>query len=111
MARLRVCSQPGCPTLTEKRHCPEHAAQHERARGTRQQRGYDRSYDLARVWWKRKIDRGDEVNCHAPECLMPHRRILPGQPFDLGHDDNRNVRGPEHPRCNRSAGGRAAHGG
>jgi len=42
--------------------------------------------------------------CLAPECLEESRRILPGQSWDLGHDDRGGVRGPEHSTCNRSAG-------
>jgi hypothetical protein len=81
----------------------------DRARGSRQERGYDTAYDRARAQWKRKLDRGERVDCHAPICLMPMRLLLPGAPFDLGHDEARNIRGPEHPLCNRSAGGKAAH--
>lgn len=111
MARLRVCAEPGCPELSEGRHCHTHQAEREQRRGTRQARGYDATYDAARRMWQRRLDRGEHVECHAPTCLMPMRLLLPGQPFDLGHDDARHIRGPEHPTCNRSAGGKAAHGG
>jgi hypothetical protein len=111
MARLRVCAEPGCPELSEHRRCPDHTRDTDRARGTRQQRGYDAEYDRARRSWRARLDSGQPVDCHAPRCLEPTRRLLPGDPFDLGHDDDRKVRGPEHPTCNRSAGGRAAHGG
>lgn len=111
MARLRVCAEPGCPELGTTPRCPTHTREREHARGTRQQRGYDAAYDRARRSWQRRLDRGEHVDCHAPVCLMPSRWLLPGQPFDLGHDDQRRIRGPEHPICNRSAGGKAAHGG
>jgi hypothetical protein len=110
MARraLKVCNQPGCPEITDKPRCPDCAGAYERRRGTRQTRGYDAAYDRARAWWKPKVERG-EVDCHAPACLLPTRRIHLGAEWDLGHDDQRRIRGPEHQRCNRSAGGKASH--
>jgi hypothetical protein len=111
MARLRlhVCAEPGCPELTDEPRCPDHTRQVDRARGTRQQRGYDAAYDRERKRWAPKVA-ACTVHCHAPVCLMTSGRlILPHQPWDLGHDDRRHIRGPEHAVCNRSAGGKAAH--
>lgn len=106
---LKVCAQPRCPELTYRRHCPTHAAQHERARGTRQQRGYNAEHDALRRKWKPKVERG-EVDCQELVCLEPIRRILPGQPWHLCHDrETGTYRGPGHVRCNTSEGGRAAH--
>lgn len=111
MARMRVCSQPGCPTLSTNRRCDEHASAYERRRGSRQARGYDAAHDRLRERWRPKVERGG-VHCHAERCLMPARLILLGQAWDLGHTPDRTAwTGPEHERCNRSAGGRAAHGG
>lgn len=108
MARIHVCAKPGCPELTEQRYCPTDAAEHEQCRGSRQQRGYDRSYDRARQRWRPRVEAG-LIDCHAPTCLMPSRRIQLGADWDLGHDEQRRIRGPEHQLCNRSAGGKAAH--
>jgi hypothetical protein len=81
------------------------------ARGRRQARGYGPEHEALRRTWKRRLDRGEPVDCHAVRCLEQMRRLLPGQPFDLGHTPDRAAwTGPEHPRCNRSAGGKAAHG-
>ena len=100
-----ACANRTCPNL---RPCPTHARAAERARGTRQQRGYNATYDRARAWWKPRVETG-LIDCHAPTCLMPIRRILIGAAWDLGHDDRRVIRGPEHEKCNRSAGGKNAH--
>jgi|SRR5690349_6971663 len=109
MARMRVCAEPGCPTLGTTSRCTEHTRQVERARGTRQQRGYDAEHDSLRDKWKPKVELGG-VHCHAVVCVMPARLILLCQPWDLGHTEDRTTwTGPEHRRCNRSAGGKAAH--
>lgn len=109
MARMRVCAQPGCPTLTTARRCDEHRAQVERTRGTRQQRGYDAAHDRLREWWRPKVELGG-VHCHEPVCLMPARLILLGQAWDLVHDrETGKHRGPGHAKCNRSEGGKASH--
>lgn len=113
--RTKVCAciscpaHPGsCPELTTTRHCGACAAEYERKRGTRQARGYDRAYDLARKRWAPKVA-ACTVQCHAPVCVESVRLILPMQAWDLGHDQQRNIRGPEHATCNRSAGGKASH--
>lgn len=97
-----ACRIRTCPNL---RPCPDHPI----IRASRQARGYNAAYDRERQRWARRVARGG-VHCHAPVCLEASGRlILPHQPWDLGHDDERAVRGPEHARCNRSAGGKSAH--
>jgi hypothetical protein len=111
MPRMRVCGEPGCPEIQAAPRCPDHTRAVERARGTRQQRGYDAVHDRLRRQWKPKVEAG-QVDCHSPTCTAPMRRILPGEQWDLGHTPDRKAwRGPEHRSCNRSGGGRAAHGG
>lgn len=107
MARgKRVCGQPGCPVLTGGSRCAEHQRQAEHARGARQQRGYDAEHDRLRRQWAPQVATG------TVRCRRCGHRITPDDPWDLGHDDrDRTVwTGPEHARCNRVAGGRAAHG-
>jgi hypothetical protein len=107
--RMKVCAQPGCPEIIERRHCPTHTTQRERARGSRQQRGYDRGHERLREQWKPKVEAG-MVDCHAIVCVMPQRRIWLGMAWDLGHIPDRTAwTGPEHARCNRVAGGHASH--
>lgn len=104
MARLRVCAEPGCPHLQPGPRCTDHTRQADKARGTRQQRGYDRSHDRLRRSWKPKVERC-EVNC--ARC---GRLILPSQNWHLDHSDDRSgYLGPSHEACNTSAGGKAAH--
>lgn len=101
----RICAQRGCPRITQERYCQEHASAHEKARGTRQQRGYDRTYDAERRRWKPKVEAG------LVNCWRCGQRIHPGTTWHLGHDDDRTkIMGPEHKFCNESAAGKASHG-
>lgn len=105
----RTCPVPGCPALTTGGRCPTHRRQTEQARGTRQQRGYDTTHQQLRASWQQRLDHGEHITCTSPTCLTPSLPIDPHE-WDLGHDEHRQHRGPEHARCNRSAGGRSAHG-
>lgn len=106
---MRVCAEPGCPTLTDSSRCPTHTRARDTTRGTRQARGYTTAHDRERARWAPIVDRG-AVDCHADRCLYTSRRITPGTPWDLGHTAGRETwTGPEHARCNRAAGGRASH--
>lgn len=106
---MKVCSTPGCPELTASSRCPQHTRATDKARGSRQARGYTWTHDRLRAQWATRI-RTHGAHCHAEHCLEPTRRINPGDPWDLGHTpDRQRWTGPEHRRCNRSAGGRNAH--
>lgn len=86
--------------------CIAHTRAAEKRRGTRQQRGYDAAHDRLRAYWEPRVQTGT-IRCAKPEC---RRLIAPGEPWDLGHTEDRTgYLGPEHERCNRSDGGRAAH--
>lgn len=64
-------------------------------------RGYDRRHKAERERWAPKVDAGLVV---CARCGQP---LEPGRPWDLGHNDERTEwTGPEHPTCNRKAGGR-----
>ena len=100
------CTTRGCPRIITdgNTRCREHRQLVEKQRGTRQQRGYDTSHDRERARWA-TILRTTPTPCARCGAL-----IQPGEPFDLGHTDDRTGwTGPEHARCNRSAGGSAAH--
>lgn len=107
---MRVCKTFGCGALTRRPpYCDECRPKQEKARGTRQQRGYDRGHDAERARWQRRLNAGEMVFCHNPECKTPRTPIDPTS-WDLGHTPDRTGwRGPEHPYDNRAEGGRNAH--
>jgi len=110
---------------------PRHQAQRSRLGCARFQRGLEarsglaltwvcreRTYDRARAGEKRArygwlhqqvraswvpLVAGGGVNC--ARCKLP---IAPGEPWDMGHDDQRpfTYAGPEHRACNRATSGR-----
>jgi hypothetical protein len=103
---MRVCPTAGCPELVSSGYCDTCQPARERARGTRQQRGYDARHDRLRRQWAPKVEAG---LTRCSRCALP---ILPGAEWALDHTDDRaGYLGPSHRRCNDSAGGRAAHGG
>ena len=103
---LTVCAERGCPEPVHTGRCERHRRARDRARGTRQQRGYDSEHDRLRAEWAPIVAAGG-VRCASPRC---GRIISPDEDWDLGHTaDRRGYRGPEHAQCNRSEGGRAAH--
>lgn len=105
MPARKVCSQPGCPELTSGGRCVAHTREADKARGTRQQRGYDRNHDQLRAHLAPHVAAGQA------HCWRCHKPITPDEPWHLGHDDHdrRQHRGPEHVQCNLSAAGKAAH--
>ena len=94
---MKVCAEPNCPELTRDTRCPVHTRLKDKARGTRQERGYGAEHERKRKAWLPKVAAG-KVNCWR--CL---KRISPLEPWDLGHDDHDRTiwRGPEHVLCNR----------
>lgn len=76
MARAgKVCSTPGCPTLTRSSRCDEHEAQAEQKRGSARQRGYDRQHQQrfrTGVLGKNPLCVcEDQAHGHGPQCLAP----------------------------------------
>lgn len=69
---------------------------------SREARGYGKRHRKLRAALAPQVEAGEAV------CWRCQKLIVPGTPWDLGHDDNdRSVyRGPEHRKCNRRAGGR-----
>lgn len=95
---------PDCKRLHDGRahRCDDCRRDRDRQRGTTSERGYGAEHQALRDQWRPYVEAG-YVDCRAVICLMPDRRILPGQPWDLDHDDDRTgYRGPAHERCNRA---------
>ena len=99
------CATSGCPRILTAGHtkCPEHRAATDRARGTTTTRGYGSTHQALRAKWAAVIA------TRTVPCARCGEPIPQGGDFDLGHTDDRTgYRGPEHPGCNRSAGGASA---
>lgn len=99
---MRVCVEPGCPTLVEAGRCPAHRRARDKARGTRQERGYDAAHDKLRASYQARMNRGEQFDCWR--CEDP----IDPEHWHLGHDDlDRSVyHGPECPPCNLATSGR-----
>jgi len=63
-------------------------------------RGYGYPHQALRKRWAARVKRGGVFCCH-PRCGF---EILPGEPWDLGHDpvDRSRWLGPMHRKCNRN---------
>lgn len=111
MAKRRCRS---CPSLVAQGapqgRCESCRRERESARGTRQQRGYDSTYDAQHREWQQRLDTGELVLCwrHAGTPQEHYVDPRPGR-WHLGHDDDDRsiIRGPECPAGNLEAA--AAH--
>ena len=105
---MKVCAEPGCPTLTPTTRCPDHTRARNVARGTATNRGYGAAHRAARADAVARIAAGGHVTCWR--CGQP---ITNANDMHIGHDDRdrRITRGPEHAtKCNLRAAGLARHG-
>ena len=68
------------------------------AKKTREARGYGVAHRTLHAQYARLVEAGQAI------CARCHRSIVPGEPWDLGHDDHDRSRysGSEHRRCNRA---------
>lgn len=81
MTPCLVCAAP-----CDGPRCKAHQRQHKAKYGPEHRRD--------RRWWKPRVDAGRVT------CRRCGQRIVPGQPWDLGHPLPSH---PEHADCNRSA--------
>jgi len=101
MAR-RPCIEPDCPTLTQSSRCPKHERARDKARGTRQTRGYSAHHNRTRADYQRRMDHGQTYTCwRCGDDIDPEH-------WHLGHDDHDRTayRGPECVPCNTATRGR-----
>ena len=97
----RVCAEAECPELieagTRDGRCDEHRRAKGNARGTRQQRGYDRVHELTR---EALLPLAYGTRCqHCGEYMWPHHALA------LDHTEDRaGYRGIVHASCNASEG-------
>lgn len=93
---LKVCLEPGCPTLTDQTRCPVHTRAKDKARGTRQERGYDRAYDRIRRNYQIRMESGEVFTCWRCDELGKPHDVDPDD-WHLGHDnaDRSVIRGPQ----------------
>lgn len=105
---MKVCIEPGCPELTRKSRCTEHERAKDRARGTRQERGYGADHVRLRADYQRRMDAGEVFVCwRCAERGRPHD--VDPDDWHLGHDDHdRSIyRGPECTTGNLATSGRS----
>lgn len=99
----KKCGRRDCETrVTGRTYCDIHQAEIDR-RPSATRRGYDQTHKQARERWAPIVATG------TVRCWRCGDLILPGQMWDLGHDDHdRSItRGPEHARrCNRATASR-----
>jgi hypothetical protein len=102
---LSVCLEPGCPKLVNRTRCAAHERARDKARGTRQERGYDAAHDALGRDYQRRMDAGERFSCWRCDKPLGTRRNIDWQ---LGHDDHDRTkyRGPECPACNLATSGR-----
>lgn len=73
----RICSFPGCRTLSLKGRCEKHRIEAWADRGSSGSRGYGHAWRKLR----RQILERDNYLCHCPECLA-FKRLRPASEVD-----------------------------
>lgn len=94
--RYTPCAQPGCheliPAGTRSGKCTEHDRADDRARGSRQGRGYGAEHDRARASIP---DAYGDTCIHCGQRMWPHERLVPDHT-----EDRSDYRGIVHASCN-----------
>jgi hypothetical protein len=93
----KVCAASGCGAwATGRGRCDVHRRAVDAERGTNQERGYGSDHRALRAAWVPYVQRG------LVWCWRCGSVIGPLAAWDLGHDDERELIGPEHAGCNRA---------
>lgn len=82
-------------------------AKRRKPRANTSKRGYGAEHQKLRRAFKPRVDTG-RVRCWRCGDLITPDPTIPGEGWDLGHDDDdrRIYRGPEHVECNRATSSR-----
>lgn len=78
-SKLTPCATPGCPVLTDGRHCPTHTASHRRTQAAGRRRAGDPSMTVySTAAWRHTRERQlhdhpDCAHCGAPGGHVDHR--------------------------------------
>jgi hypothetical protein len=97
---MRPCMD--CKKPTDRTRCRDCGRVKDKARGTRQQRGYDAGYDRERRDYQRRMDAGVTFACwRCPEMGRAEHDVDPTR-WQLGHSntDRSVLRGPQCPESN-----------
>lgn len=100
---LRVCLNCMATIPAGRSRCTTHERIRDKARGTRQERGYDAEHDRLRADYQQRMDDGERFTCwRCAEQGKPHLVDPTPSAWHLGHDDfDRTLyRGPECPAGN-----------
>lgn len=99
---LKVCAEPGCPTLTRSTRCPDCTRAKDRERGTSSERGYDAAHQRLRRRYQLKMEAGEVFHCWR--C----GREIDQDAWTLGHCDvdRSQYHGPECIPCDYAVAGR-----
>lgn len=73
---MRVCLETGCPRTTKRTRCDEHERARDKARGTRQERGYDAEFERAKR---------DPAYVAATHCVSCDEPFTASNPKTAGH--------------------------
>ena len=101
-----VCKTFGCGSIARAGgRCPACASTFEAGHSSTTERGYGSAHQAARGRAVPAVETG------TARCWRCGEPIAAGEAWDLGHDEEGTLRGPEHrSRCNRRAAGLRAHG-
>jgi hypothetical protein len=104
---IRICKCGGPATSPRHRYCDRCRALRDEVRRRRKrsgkhsltnQRDYGAAHQKLRKQWRPIVEAGGVA------CATCRRPIIPGSPWDLGHDERDRSRyiGPQHASCNRA---------